>query len=568
MKSFLLCIVLGLSLLIGKTTHAQDSIPGPKSVADSLPGDSTKQLIEENKLLKDSLRQIHVQDSLKALTALPKAVRKDSSQDSSKIVDIFEEMAKAQDQQDQSIKKEASQQQTEKKNIEQEAEKKKKEEADAEQKAKQAIDNAKAAAKLDAINDSNAITDLKSQTVLTPKKDSALQEPAADLIKKDTIQSIFTLPEPVEQNYQDAKDVQTDSTKEMFKGQQRNKDSSKASLSYLKNGQTENATKKQVKDSRNQLFDSTMAAADSSSHQTAPLVNSVPDTAPVQDAKSHLTDTDTSSRFDFIQDSLQTKNTPFTELFKPFRTFDKQTSITSTTSLTILQQQVDYKTSADFTTQYQRTAERGGNFLFDVSVVKLNTEVETMGVQLKYNSNQGTDSTSTFAKPLFDIVGKRTFIQVDSTGKITAVDTTQLGRQVNTVLSGLSLSGGDFEVGSNFGLLASRSGINQAGQSWTDSVVINGNKRVTTYKVQSIIDGDMLVTISGTVSQTGVINSDGAVFKTHFSGTQKGKMYVDLETLLVKSRDLTLNMNGTVDYNGQSLPASAVSKIKENVSPN
>ena len=82
------------------------------------------------------------------------------------------------------------------------------------------------------------------------------------------------------------------------------------------------------------------------------------------------------------------------------------------------------------------------------------------------------------------------------------------------------------------------------------------------------MDGELLVTISGTVSQTGEINSDGAVFKTHFNGTQKGKMYVDQQTLLVRSREITLTMKGTVDYNGQSLPASATSKIKEKVTAN
>ena len=403
-------------------------------------------------------------------------------------------------------------------------------------------------------------------------KDSALQSALTSLPKKDTIQSIFTLPEPVTQTQpeQHPADTTVPGVRDSAtSGDTSLKEEGTTGLNDITAAQ-QNATKQAVKDSLDKLFDSTQKASESSSGDKAlPVQSATIQTAPAAAARQNkLTKTDTSSRFAFIQDSLQAKNTPFTELFKPYRTFDKQTSITSTTSLTILQQHVDYKTAADFTTAYQRTAERGGDFLFDVSVVKLNTQVETMGVQLKYNSNQQTDSTSTFAKPLFDIVGKKTFIQVDSTGKITSVDTTTLGRQVNTVLSGLSLSGGDFEVGSNFGLLASRSGIDHAGQSWTDSVVINGNKRVTTYKVQSIMDGDMLVTISGTVSQTGEINSDGAVFKTHFTGTQKGKMYVDLETLLVKSRDITLDMNGTVDYNGQSLPAAAVSKIKENVTPN
>lgn len=262
----------------------------------------------------------------------------------------------------------------------------------------------------------------------------------------------------------------------------------------------------------------------------------------------------------------QKVGTPFEQLFKPYRKFDKNTSIESTTSLTIMQQDVNYKTMADFTTEYQRSGTQGNNFLFDVVVSKLNTEVETMGVQLKYDSNDQTDSTSTFAKPLFDIVGKRSYLKVDTTGKITEIDTSALARQVNTVLSGLSLSGSDFEVGSNFGLLLNRSNDSLVlGQSWQDATTQGTNKRLTTYKIQNILNDELIVVISGTVEQTGEIVSDGVAFKTQFTGTQQGKLHVDKQTGLIKSKELTLNLKGTVLYKDNALPASAVSKIKENV---
>lgn len=257
--------------------------------------------------------------------------------------------------------------------------------------------------------------------------------------------------------------------------------------------------------------------------------------------------------------------TPFTQLFEPYRKFRKNTTIESTTSLTILQQHVNYKTKADFSTAFQRTGREGSGYLFDVSVVRLNTEVETMGVQLKYDSKTPTDSTSTFAKPLFDIVGKRTFLKVDSTGKIMAVDTSQIGQQINTVLSGLSLSGGDYEVGSNFGLLINNTDALKVGATWQDSISQGDNQRTTSYKVQNLVDDEFIILISGTVAQTGEIASDGVVFKTHFSGTQKGKMRVDKATRLIKTKEINLDMKGTVDYQDNELPASATSIIKESV---
>ena len=373
-------------------------------------------------------------------------------------------------------------------------------------------------------------------------------------MSRDTIQSIFTL--PARTNQVADKTSIKDGLAELFKSTQQ-----EAALQDQVTNETATITKP--------LKDSLVAA---------PVKDTLRDTTQSQKSfqpETHLTDLDEDKKADstnqlFLIDATPPViiNTPFTELFSPYRAFDKTTQISSTTRLNILQQNVDYKTSADFTTRYERSGEKNGDFLFDVSVTKLNTEVETMGVQLQYDSNKSEDSTSAFARPLFDIVGKKTFLQVDSTGAITAIDSSELGRQVSQVLSGLSLSGGDFELGSNLGLLLSKKGPFEVGNTWTDTLSYDGNLRHTTYTIKSNIDGDLLVLVSGTVSQVGEIISDGAVFKTNFKGSQQGKMYVDEETLLVKSRDITLNMTGTVDYNGQPLPASATSKIHEKVTHN
>lgn len=610
MKLFLLCT--GLTLFITLSALAQDTIPhsipdsakpvtATQVVADSAANDTTG--VTGSKA--DSLQIKSAKDSIPRGAAVEKTPArggeaepgKDTAadvknSDTGKIVDIFEEMDKARQRQDKSIENEQATQKTD------------------DNKGQPPAGTAQS-------NPSIAAADSAGNLAATDKptgpgsnnqdrapQDSTQGSAPGEMIKKDTIQSIFTLPAT-------AASGAGLSTGELAGAASGINDTAGDSRVAPLTDAQQNSNKTAVKERLDKLFEATAdsAAKDTQAitQKTDPPVTNVPadsaykdnsDTGKVSQTGVPVpvtrADTSTSTipdntapqtgstesttadgRLRAPADSselgltgtdstLQPKNTPFTELFQPYSAFNKETQISSTTSLTILQQNVDYKTSADFTTQYQRTGQKEGNFIFDVSVTKLNTEVQTMGVQLKYDSNQKSDSTSTFAKPLFDIVGKKTYLQVDSTGKITAVDNTELGRQINSVLSGLSLSGGDFEVGSNFGLLMSKSGP-QVGDEWSDTVNNGGNNRITTYKVQSIMDGDMMVTISGTVNQTGVINSDGAVFKTHFTGIQKGKMYVDQQTLLVKSRDLTLNMKGTVDYNGQALPASAVSKIKEKV---
>ena len=268
-------------------------------------------------------------------------------------------------------------------------------------------------------------------------------------------------------------------------------------------------------------------------------------------------------------DSVQQTN-GYISVFKPFRTFNKNTSIESVTNLTIQQQNVSYKTKADFTTQYMRDKHTDSQFQFNVSVTKLNTRVETMGLQLQYNSQDSVqqDTTSGFAKPLFDIVGKTITLNTDSTGTILSVDTSDIGNKVGNVLSGLSIAGENFQPGNNFGLMMNKNPDSlQPGYFWTDSSQINGKKRVTKYTVQSRLHNEIVLLVNGTVEQTGIFQSDGHSFQTDFSGSQTGKIIVSGDNRLIKLRNITYTLHGTVHFNGQDIPATATSRINETINP-
>lgn len=268
-------------------------------------------------------------------------------------------------------------------------------------------------------------------------------------------------------------------------------------------------------------------------------------------------------------DSVQRGN-GFTAVFKPFKTFDKNTSIESVTNLTIQQQNIAYKTKADFTTQYMLDKHTDNQFQFDVSVTKLNTRVETMGLQLQYNSQDSVqqDTTSGFAKPLFDIVGKTITLNTDSAGTILSVDTSDIGNKVGNVLSGLSVAGENFQPGNNFGLMMNKNPDSlQLGYNWTDSSEIQGKKRTTKYTVQSRLHNDIVLLVNGTVEQNGTFWSNGHSFQTDFSGSQTGKIVISGNNRLIKLRNITYTLHGTVHFNGQDIPATATSRINETINP-
>ena len=269
------------------------------------------------------------------------------------------------------------------------------------------------------------------------------------------------------------------------------------------------------------------------------------------------------------------KNVPlpaegFFALFHPREKFYKTTSISSVTHLNVMEQDVSYATQAALTTQYTVSDTLDDRCTFNVAVTKLNTQVEAMGVQLQYNSQDSTqDTTSAFAKSLLDVVNKTIRVGVDTNGVIRSIDTSDTGKKLSAILAGLAISDNDFQAGNDFGLMLNHNVDSLSlGQSWSDSIVFsNGNKRIITYTVQSLLNNEIVLIVTGSLIQKGVVQSGGRAFPTDFTGTQLGKIVASKSTRLVKLRNITYSLKGVVQVDGKDCPASATSKINEIITP-
>ncbi|MDE1191692.1 MAG: hypothetical protein PW786_06095 [Arachidicoccus sp.] len=294
------------------------------------------------------------------------------------------------------------------------------------------------------------------------------------------------------------------------------------------------------------------------------------DTLPAKHDSSEISKTNTnllSQKMLSKTDERQQAN--FDTVFKPFKSFIKHTSIESTTNLTIKEQKISYKTVADFITKYTLNGVASGKRIFNVSIVKLNTKVETMGLQLQYNSDSvQADTTSSFAKPLFDIVGKNIRVDIDTAGKILSVDTSEVNANINTVLSSLYVNGESFKIGENFGLLYNKNTDNfQLGYVWTNSSENENGKTISKYTVQSLLHNEIILLVQGEIIQNGTFWNNGHVFNTNFTGSHSGKVIIAKDSKLIKQKITVYNLHGTIHYSDGDLPAAAVSRIIENLNP-
>lgn len=245
--------------------------------------------------------------------------------------------------------------------------------------------------------------------------------------------------------------------------------------------------------------------------------------------------------------------------------YQKKTKIVSNTELTVLQQKVSYKTMADFNTVYNVADTTQDISTITISIDKLNTEVETMGVQMTFSSDSSAEAeaSTTFAKKLYDAVGKELQIKVNDKGIIAKVDTSDVALKLNKVFSQLYSGNENIAVGNRLSIGYLLPQNPAEGTQWKDSVVTENGSNHLTYKILQIIRDRAIVSVDAAVIYSGVIESNGKEYDTEFTGTQTGTMEVNINSGLVQARKINISFDGIVLMDVGKVPARSSIDIVE-----
>ncbi len=245
--------------------------------------------------------------------------------------------------------------------------------------------------------------------------------------------------------------------------------------------------------------------------------------------------------------------------------YSKTAKIISYTELNVLQQKVSYKTIADFIANYAVIDTADNIYTIAISVDKLNTEVNTMGVQMHFSSDSTLpDSASaSFARELYDAVGKPLHVMINHAGVITGVDTSGVGGRLSEVISMLYSGNENISVGNKFSLTFPLADQPAIGDQWKDSAINKNSRILYTYTVKNFFRDRVIIEVHANVFYSGIIESNSKKYNTEFAGTQTGTLEINVNTGMVQSRKMTLSFEGVVLMGNEKIPARSTIEISE-----
>lgn len=203
--------------------------------------------------------------------------------------------------------------------------------------------------------------------------------------------------------------------------------------------------------------------------------------------------------------------------------------------------------------------------------VKLNFSLGSQ--EMKVDSDNPKDLSSTFGQPIKEIMSIKPEFTVDAAGKVIAVKSDEkkkkeasgAGGMMGMMLPGMDLASAVPQVGnpSFFQILPGRE--ISVGDTWTDSVNLNGNKNVTTYKVKEITDKEILLVYTGTGNTVTTQSAMGMTIEVNAATNATGNITIDKATGIIRQKTSTNNTESTMNLGGREMTSTIKTTAVTNV---
>lgn len=255
-------------------------------------------------------------------------------------------------------------------------------------------------------------------------------------------------------------------------------------------------------------------------------------------------------------------------IFKLHNQFTKSSDVTSTTQMSLNNQNYNYSINAHFESGYE-IVDVLDSGLYDIkfSLNVINTEVSTNGVKMRFDSqNDSLNTDSIIAKPLSDILGKSFHFIVNKNGYIVTADTSILLKKANTYMANTLLNGYGMKAGDKLDILFDDlDSISDVGKQWVDTLNAPDGQRITNYTVEKIFNQNVLLNQIGTLNK--ILQIEKESFRTNalFEGNFSGKVNLYKNTGLITERTMDIQMNSSIEVGETKIPTTSHTVLKETI---
>lgn len=254
----------------------------------------------------------------------------------------------------------------------------------------------------------------------------------------------------------------------------------------------------------------------------------------------------------------------------------KKYAVVSTTkgnmSQEVMGQTMDIPMDVSNTSLLEVKSATGGSYQMSTTISRLVLAMNAMGQEMNYDSDKKEDSDSEVGKALAGQLNKPIDFTINNFGKVTDVAEKAAGVTKNATsnpMMGLLSMGASGNSTSLALELFSTDAPIKVGESFTDSSSSETEgkvKNINTYTLTEIKDGIARFTVNGTTTLSKDAEMQGMQTTTNTTTKSTGEMLVDINTGLLNRKTMKLNITGSVDVAGMSIPLTGTMDVNTTVS--
>ena len=223
-------------------------------------------------------------------------------------------------------------------------------------------------------------------------------------------------------------------------------------------------------------------------------------------------------------------------------------------------QTMEITIDANMIHQVEVKDKKSNTYLVSSTLTKLTTNGSAMGQEMKFDSDKKEDLDSETGKALKDQLNVTKEVELNESAKvINAVKkepkapsaSPQLMDMVNNITGG----DGDESNGANAAFEVVPAG-KKAGDTWSDSVIIEGIKTYRNYTIKQITGNIATVLLSGSQVTKKKMEQQGMEITVNMEAKLSGEGMVDINTGLLQQRTMVMEGTGSAEVMGQSIPVT------------
>ena len=246
-------------------------------------------------------------------------------------------------------------------------------------------------------------------------------------------------------------------------------------------------------------------------------------------------------------------------VFAKGQQLERVASVNMTFGMEMMGQSLDMKNNNTITSLVEVKNASAKDYAIATTVKRVVSSMSGMGQEMNYDSDKKDGNSNEMGQRMGEMVGKTKNVTIDTKGIIVASDDStgnDLAEKAGGFMSMTgSLTNTATKPGSSYDLVANLpEKALKTGDSWIDSTVSGQGKAVTNYKVLEIKGDEAIISMDGTISQSGEMENNGMTINMNINGTSKGQYTMEVATGIIKKRNATMDATGTMEVAGQSVP--------------